>query len=309
MHAIPSTHAIILATWLAAGCKDEDSAGSPDTGEALPLEDLFSFVVLADPHITSSEEHEQRLETAVAWINDNAAERGIELVLLVGDICWSGGQETARQLLDQLEIPYLPVIGDNEVQTEGEEAFAQAFESHYALLATQLDGWSKAPTPVWNPEHKKDSWLQNFSFDHRGLHFVCLDWGTRTIASVLGETADLHDFEGGSWPWFQQDVQAAATGRHERIVMASHHPMFLTPGGFDVDEMAVVEALTGPLGPYIYADFAGHYHINHETTVEDGGYEVYITDATHDDDNTLRVVQVLSNANRFAYQQELVVLP
>jgi hypothetical protein len=49
-------------------------------------------------------------------------------------------------------------------------------------------------------------------------------------------------------------------------------------------------------------------HLNATVEVEEGGYTAWVTDATWDDENTLRVVSVYSNGERQRYEQELVVL-
>ena len=48
---------------------------------------------------------------------------------------------------------------------------------------------------------------------------------------------------------------------------------------------------TAPYAANVYAGFAGHYHIDQHTTRTAGGYEVFVTDATHDDENTCTTSQ------------------
>ena len=137
----------MLGFWIpfAAGFFGCGSGGAEDTSMDSsmvdpPLEDLFSFVVLADPHIAGPVEHEERLEKAVDWINASAEERGIDLVLVVGDIGWSTGLERSRELLDALEVTYVPLIGDNEVQTDFEEQYTEVYASQFERLEDELDG-------------------------------------------------------------------------------------------------------------------------------------------------------------------------
>jgi hypothetical protein len=80
-------------------------------------------------------------------------------------------------------------------------------------------------------------------------------------------------------------------------------------GALDVRQMAEVATVLGPVGEYVYAHFAGHLHIDHEQNIEESGIELFVTDATWDDEIRLRVVTVLSNEQRFAYEHELVVVP
>ena len=88
----------------AVGCSPGES--SEDSAEVEgPLEEQFSFVVLADPHISGLVEHEERLTLAVEWINSEATSRGIELVLVVGDIGWSEEKGFFEELRVQVMLP------------------------------------------------------------------------------------------------------------------------------------------------------------------------------------------------------------
>ncbi|MFT7520434.1 MAG: hypothetical protein ACI9MC_002580, partial [Kiritimatiellia bacterium] len=107
------------------------TAESPTTAV---LTHQFSFVVVADPHIASAPEHLQRLQGAVEWINAAAIDEKIEVVMVVGDIGWSGGLPRAQQALDALTMPYVPIIGDNEVHIGAEERFDEVFGAHLDSL-------------------------------------------------------------------------------------------------------------------------------------------------------------------------------
>jgi hypothetical protein len=251
-------------------------------------------------------ENADRLQMTIDWINDHADDRSIELVLIVGDIGWSGGLPLAKEILDGLDPIYIPVIGDNPVQVGDEAEFEAVFGPHLDGIGAELIDFGRAPLPVYNPEHDVDSWLQNTHFEHKGVHFLTLDWGTRHIGGLLGELADLHDFEGGSWRFFEADLAALPDGPANNVVSASHHPMH-TPA-FDLDEMSQIAGVTAPLADRFFGNFAGHYHFNHEEHIDEGDYEVIITDATWDDEVTIRLVEVWGNGGRFEYRQELIEL-
>ena len=78
---------------------------------------IFSFAVFADPHVYGgpSSENAQRLSRCVEWVNTHKDDEDklIELVFIVGDI--GGNFSTAKDILDGLTVPYLPIIGDNDV--------------------------------------------------------------------------------------------------------------------------------------------------------------------------------------------------
>ena len=73
-----------------------------------------------------------------------------------------------------------------------------------------------------------------------------------------------------------------------------------------LEEIEQVNAYTSPLGSWIHAAYAGHMHVSYDVYNEPGGYEVLVTDATWDDENVIRLVEVQSNGLDFVYTQELV---
>jgi len=304
----------LLALWM--GCSgDEATEPSPeDSGVeapddvALPL--LFSFAVLADPHISTGAENQERLAGAVDWINDSVAAESIELVVVVGDIGWGEGLPIARDLLDGLDIPYLPIIGDNEIHFGDEQYFDEVFAPQYALLADTFDGWRRGTIEAWNPVHEQTSWFQNTSFEYRGLRWIGLDWCSRDDNSLLSELAEVHDFEGGTWPFFADELGALAGEASDRtgdVLLFSHHPMHL--GAFNEAQMADITGLTGATHGRIAGAWAGHLHLDAEVEVEEGGYTAWVTDAVWDDVNTVRLVRVYGDGERFEYSQELMLVP
>ena len=284
---------------------DTDDTGGP------PVEFQYSFAIIADPHITGGAANVERLTAAIDHINANAEDRTIELAFILGDIAWGSGLPTARTLLDGLTMPYLPIIGDNVIQSGYEEDFYNTFADHYATLGTQFDGWDYTDGPVFNPEHQKDSWFQNASFEYKDLHFIGLDWCTRIVGGIEGEAADLHDFAGGTWPWFHAYLTSLPPDTlQESVNMMSHHPMHWSPGGFnDPEELDTVTALTSSVGDLVAGNYAGHYHLDWDFAVEEGQYNVFATDATWDDTNRVRIVEVWGNGEHFEYVQELVDVP
>ncbi len=301
--------AAILA--LLVGCPSPDHSDDSlplDTGEAPAMEPLFSFVVLADPHLYGSVTHEENAVDAVEWVNENRVERGIELVVILGDVAWSAGLEGSPELLGALEVPWVPIIGDNSIQSDDEQQWAETFEPQFLLLAAELEGWFKADPLVENPEEGVDSWFQNLVFDYGGLRFLGLDFCTRHIGGVFGEMADLHDFEGGTLPWLRDRLEELEQPAAESVVMLSHHPVHLSPGAFDLEEMDQLEELLAPHGDTVAMSLAGHYHMDGYQELDELGYQVFVTDDVHAS-RALRVVRVSGNGLRFAYDHETVYLP
>ena len=120
--------------------------------------------------------------------------------------------------------------------------------------------------------------------------------------------AALHDFDGGTFPWFANEIGTIEAGADENILLFSHHPMFVSPGAFDVNEMGQISGVTKPVENRIAAAWAGHYHTTWDQDIPESGYSIHITDALWDDENTVRVVEVSSDGQRFSFAQELVVI-
>jgi hypothetical protein len=244
--------------------------------------DSFSFVVIADPHVTGgpSTEKSVHLQQAVDWVNAHRQQHNIKLTFAVGDVAWGAGLPTAKGVLDGLSVPYAPLIGDDEVQAGSELAFNTTFQPDYESLAalsqdpnSGLSNFQKAGAPVWNPEINGWSTFQNFAFDFGGVHFASLDWVPRSTVGYA-EDADLHDFAGGTWPWFTDYVANCSKGKTENVVMLAHHPMFTLRGevgemlaafgAFSPQEWEMFDGFLGDpnynYGDYLYAAYTGHLH-------------------------------------------------
>ncbi len=293
---------------LANNVKDTSMVNAQDSG-FIETEWMFSFVILADPHIILGSDHVARLQTAVAWINQNVSERGIDLVLVVGDVGWGDGLILSEEELSKLAVPYAPIIGDNEVSYGSEQDFETAFASAWLDLQTSFEDWNSGIGAVWNTQIDQESTFYNFAFTHKDIRFVCLDWASREEGPILSEIGYLHDFSGGSFNWFENELRGLETQSSNAVVLASHIPMILAPGGFAVDEVDRLSTVTQSYSDLIYANFSGHFHADAEIEMEALGFDVFITDATWDDDVTLRVVDVYRQGSSFLFEQEVVLIP
>jgi len=267
--------------------------------------EFFSFAVLADPHIAGSPDATKRLAKCVGWLNRHRERERLAFVSVVGDIAWGkGNTERAKKLLDRLSVPYLPVIGDNEVETGYAKEFNRVFGPHLDGLTGKLDGFRRAPVPVKAPGSDRELFLQNFSFDHGGVHFIGLDWVTRKG----GESADLHDFPGGTFRWWGKDVERVASRKKRSVVLFSHLPMHVNYliEVFSEEEQARVEKRIAAWKGALYACFAGHYHM--KWVEMRPGYRLYVTDAVWDDTISIRMVRVYKGEDGFDYKQRVVTL-
>jgi len=310
IHAYRLGVAVLVLAMLGA-CSSVDPTAEPtpeptpeDPG---PLEPLFSFVIIADPHIAGPLEHETRLQAAVDWVNANAEAESIELVVVLGDIGWGTRLEASYELLAQLAPPWVPIMGDNVLHSSGDDGFAEMFGPQLDALADTLDGWEQAPWPVYDERLSDDAWLQNLRFEHRGVRFVGLDWNIRHLTGTLAEFGDFNDVPGGSWEWLEDSLVDAEERADESVVILSHVP--LLPGVFSLDERARFAELIGPVRSKVFGNLAGHLHIDYFERFPVEGYSTWVTDATWDDDNLIRVVQVSGNGASRSYEERGVILP
>lgn len=275
-----------------------------DTGETELRHDperLLSFAILTDPHVTSGAENADRLRAAVAWLAD---EPEVEVVLVLGDNAWGSGIDLFPTLMEPLPVPWVPITGDNEIHAGDEQAAQAMREAQYAVLAGQLDAWSQAPAPVHNPELDGDSWFSDVSFDMGGVHFALVDWCVRTETGALGEFGDLHDFEGGSLPWLEDDLAARTASPW---VLGAHIPTHL--GMLDLAEMERLQTGLDAHLPDLLGIFAGHVHQDSDIPVEELDTTTYTVEATWDDAVDLRLVAVWTDGVDTWLEQEKVQLP
>jgi len=273
-----------------------------ETGEA----PLFTFAVFTDPHV-GRKKGEAQLAACVDWLNAHRASEDIELAFVLGDL--GDRLDLAQGLLSRLEVTWVPVIGDNNVQRGKEAEFHERFGDHMDALGGRLEGWRWTRDPVVDPRTGRTLFLHSFAFVHRGVHFLGLDWCTRVRGDLVGEQADLHDFPGGTFSFFRETLDAWRDAPDDSILLLSHHPMhafLFGAASFSPGEMARLEAVTGPRAAAIHANLAGHYHVNWEESLPRAGYTVYVTDALQDGPATVRLVRVYRTASGFAYEHRLV---
>lgn len=296
--------------WWMLACGEEAQPKVTDSVEDTAVLDEYAFVfsiaVLADPHISGNAEHTSRLNEAVTWINEHRDSRQIELVSVLGDVGWGSGLAESKALLDQLSIPYVPIIGDNEIQYGDEENFTTVYGPQFDWLSNNTEDWTFAGNAVWNPEEAKDSFFTNMAFTHKGIRFVVLDWASRlpTSEGIWTEFGYLHDFDGGTYPFLQSELANLTETKENAALFLTHIPM--TIGSFDSAKMEAITSAVDAYSDKVYANFAGHLHVNVEDPSTERGYEVYVTNAVWDDTITIRMLDVYQNANSVYFEQEVI---
>lgn len=276
--------------------------------------DNFTFVHLADLHIGEGAEGgdygtpgvddtapagdvgapAQRLRETVNWINANKDSKNIEFVMVTGDLTDSGEKSEfhkAKEILDALTIPYVPLIGNHDIwpytaDTEakapvGDEYFKTIFAPTFDSLKTRLPGWDDGTRLIraYNKENGEYAYFQNFSFTYKGYNFICADFNTRTHAPVgkkgVGPTGELYNFKGGTWPWFTSHYNSYPGKGTANMLVFEHHPLVLIRMYSQWFSLSIKDykTVTGFLNdkknkPSVGAWISGHLHRNAEYAVK-----------------------------------------
>ncbi len=295
---------LLTALLACTGDATTTDSGPNDSGPEPELEYVFSFALVADPHIVSDLEHEERLIAVRDWIDAEAEARGIALVLVLGDIGWGAGLERSYELLAGFQTPWMPIAGDNMIVSGDEEAWQGVFGPQIDALGELFGGVDRAGQPVWNTAYEQESWHANYTIRHQGVTFMALDWVSRSDHVLYSETAELQDHEGGTWEWFEEQVLTLGDVADESVVMASHNAMHFGPGSFDLADSEELMNRTAPYADQLAVSYGGHLHLDLDDTSWTGGWEVQVMDATWDDSLSLGVVDVWGNGRRFAFELE-----
>jgi hypothetical protein len=286
-------------------CVQQPVDSDTHQSETEQIREEFSVILLADPHVAGEGEHQERLQRTVAWINAHKEEQGIAMAVVLGDVGWGEGLVLAHEALDELEVPYLPVIGDNEVHFGDEERFFSVFSDAYNHASQWCSDWHDSLRPVWNPEFERNSTFGNFSCLFGGIRFVGLDWASRHSGSILGEMGDLHNFSEGSFDWLRTELSLHEAD-YRPIVLLSHIPMYVNGGAFDIYEMEDLESLLASYSDRLTLNFAGHYHSDseHELSL----YDLVVVDAIWDDVIRFQKLTITTIGEQVFFSHELMTI-
>lgn len=310
----PASAVLLLAL---SGCPGPSPLPEPEG-----VQPLGSFAILTDLHIgeghddygtagwddSGGEEDDVTATLAAAVEKVNAAREAhdIRLAMVLGDLTDSGETSEfvmARDILEGLDVPWFPLLGNHDAwpycrngddfscapEPSGDSSFEEVFAGRFGALADAFPSLELAPFPCDNPEHGIQSSFVNYAFDHEGWRFVVLDLNTRKTAGpeypgVTGE-ADLHDFPGGTLPWFASELESSASGAGKDVLVFSHHPPLPTSlmALSDEEQEAFTEvvAQADPDGR-VRGFFAGHWHLDVVNEVAFPGRPVVVTPATKD---------------------------
>lgn len=233
-----------------------------------------------------------RLRRAVDWINAHKDDPGgpIRFAAVLGDLADSAeGCEflKAREILDGLEVPYVPLLGNHDVwpytayensnAPKGAEYFLNVFWRRLESLRSSevLENWEMDTCEVMGTP------LINYAFDVGGIHFIALDCVNRERRRAEDEGAsEIGVYHRETREWLERHLDE---WRGEPAIILSHHPLSgeisrpprvpedllnnirlmayvsFTPE----DYRRIARSLRGHRG--VLADFAGHVHSLNES--------------------------------------------
>ena len=249
---------------------DEDGATS-STSTTIKVEP-FSFAIITDLHIGrgypdydgegfdddgyNGEEYylTQRLRNVVKWINENkdnidcgGTKCSIKFVAVLGDIADSAEKSEfckAKEILDELEIPYIPIFGNHDVwpYTEkesapsplGEDFFERIFWSTPSIPCENASSTRNFETLLKEFNFERDTQnpkFKNFIFNYGGINFIGLDFNSREKAcekecGVKGKGATHPE----TINWLKNRL--ANFSKDTPIILFSHHP--ITKSGWEI---------------------------------------------------------------------------
>jgi len=200
----------------------------------------------------------------IEWINENEWTYNIHFVVVLGDITDTAEYSEflmARGLLDKLNVPYIPIIGNHDVwpyiqesDPDGDGEERPCWRDVRSTEDGTIKDWSK-PYAVgdkffeevfWGPENNEniqkikalfgDSWerqveqeeytgllyMQNYAFNYKGIKFIALDFVDREPKNKpQSGGAKLYE---ETADWLRENLKESKNLRMPTILL-SHHPM------------------------------------------------------------------------------------
>jgi YVTN family beta-propeller protein len=241
----PTTNRIYVANYLnhTVSVIEDTGPGPTPTPTATPTPEPtfepFSFAIISDLHVGRYPEYDgdnylnQRLKESVQLINEEVGNgKDIKFVVVLGDLSENGVRpkqlDRAMEILDTLSVPYVPVIGNHDVNHTAFEGSSANFRDVFAPALTSLQ--ARLPE-LTHPVYPWDDTgggallgLWNFAFTYRGVRFIGLDFAARSASDESDWARPVvHE---PTRQFLQGEIQAwQAQGGSDQIVLLAHHPL------------------------------------------------------------------------------------
>jgi parallel beta-helix repeat protein len=250
----------------------------------------FSFAIITDVHIGRhyQEEYEgqeyyltQRLKNVINWINQNKDKIQcgenvtcpLKFLVILGDITENTsliGFCKVKEILDQLQIPYVPVFGNHDVGTDqeyarfsrwkGQDYFDQVFWSKNSIScqnATSTKNFELLLNELNFQRDEMNKDYKNFSLSFSGINFIGLDFVSREpfmkFGKGVGADAALTET---TKKWLEKKLEEF---KGEPVILLAHHPLIFDPiNSFSMSTFSKIKAII--LNNSVLFDFGGHIH-------------------------------------------------
>jgi PKD repeat protein len=244
----------------------------------------------------------KRLKQTIQWINDNykKPDYNIKFVIVDGDVSDTAEYSeflTTRKILDELKIPYIPIIGnhdiwpytqkincgpdggklgritsiqervqDKTVESLGDEYFETVFWSPNNPNVQRINNlFSDFERQEEKEGYQGAPYFQNYSFTYKEMNFIALDFAPRDFSKLISSPlADL--WKEITLKWFEEKLNNHV---REKVIVFTHYP-FKIPFEFDprdpsagfwwLDRKEISNTIRNCNCEVL--NFAGHTHIN-----------------------------------------------
>jgi Icc protein len=215
----------------------------------------FSFVQITDHHLTKSDSEFVRgfstryaLRTVLRHVAKNVADQA-DFIISTGDLVDRASEPVYQSFLEMFAVQNATSQMPGPVFISTEEL--QAFPLY--LLPGNHDDRENFFRRLF--PQSKPAPLMNVAFFHKGIQFICLDWGPRPKAAAQPEMLDFlaHSIETGA----------------PSIIMMHHHIVPIGSRWLDAfiadDAARFWETIAGHTN--ILGVFSGHVHTTYESAV------------------------------------------